>query len=885
MYKCKICGKKYTDLISLYNHIENKHNEMIPTDMTVQQYYYFMKTGKSNGNCVMCKQPTAWNKNTNKYNRFCGDPKCKDKYVKIAKSRMIAKYGKVHLLNDPKKQREMLANRKISGRYKWTDSEKETVYTGSYELDFLRTLDSFFEWDPDDISMPSPHTYTYMYEGEEKFYIPDAFIHSLDLEIEIKDGGDNPNNHYKIQNIDKEKERLKDEVLTSQKLFHYIKITNKNYTNFFDFLKEVKSGFEKYGDDKKIPRIFKIEDIKSNNTVVRESSHSLAEYLHSDGDEFDYLNDNIIKEGTIIIDKLLTFFEKPKEYIMNKKVKLYHSSEVDINTNYLSPKAINVGATKFSKPRWSTFFWDDEEYAMKWMIYKSLLNHLPYVTYTGLNNKIVIGTSNTNILNAIDSSNIYGFIYECEVNARDIEIGSSVNIPEYTISTKIPIKNKRKIKITKDLINKYCVIYHTKEDYIKNIKMSKDKTRNSWILNNLILNDLRDFYRPMISDAASRSGMYIGDDISDFGKIINYAVKKNLYNIHESFFDDTLEESSFMNMFINATLKDIEPFVNYVYDVKKDSPKQLKEYLSKIIKKSKSEEDIKVVKTIIGKSHSYYHNLIKKKPSINDEYNDYVKWVNSELPGEIRERMKKINKSKIVYESSLSMSQINNYLQNEYDKELQNYLSDYKKFYHRMIKEKPETIPNLNEDIRRALIFIDGLSNKGVVNDLVYFTKMELGDLVEDNKKHKSVKRIKESSIEESVNLELVDYDNLENSSDTININIIYDQVNRPRVAFTLNDLDSKIEVEGRYTIKKEQFGVNYIITPGSVNHLGKQVIYYQVKFDTPISIDDNIKDKIRENAITQINGVFNLDDLENKFIKEVCLRLFGKYPVECIRK
>ena len=277
MYKCKICGKKYTDLSSLYNHIEQQHSEMIPMDMSIQQYYYYMKTGRSNGNCVMCKQPTTWNKNTNKYNRFCGDPKCKEEYVKIAKSRMIAKYGKVHLLNDPKKQREMLANRKISGVYRWSNSKIETTYTGSYELDFLKTLDLFFEWDPEDISMPSPHTYTYKYDGEEKFYIPDVFIHSLDLEIEIKDGGDNPNNHHKIQAVDKEKERLKDEVLTSQKLFHYVKITNKNYTNFFDFLKEVKDGFEKYGDDKKIPRIFKIEDIRTKGNIkpIQESSDDI----------------------------------------------------------------------------------------------------------------------------------------------------------------------------------------------------------------------------------------------------------------------------------------------------------------------------------------------------------------------------------------------------------------------------------------------------------------------------------------------------------------------------------------------------------------------------------------------------------------------------------
>ena len=61
MYKCKICGKKYTDINTLYNHIEQKHGDMIPKDMSVEQYYYFMKTGKRNGNCVMCRNVLKFN--------------------------------------------------------------------------------------------------------------------------------------------------------------------------------------------------------------------------------------------------------------------------------------------------------------------------------------------------------------------------------------------------------------------------------------------------------------------------------------------------------------------------------------------------------------------------------------------------------------------------------------------------------------------------------------------------------------------------------------------------------------------------------------------------------------------------------------------------------
>lgn len=338
MYRCKICGKKYTELTALYNHIESKHRDMIPKDMNVQQYYYYMKTGKMNGNCVMCKQPTSWNHNTCKYNRFCGSEKCKEEYVRIMKSRMVAKYGKTHLLNDPNKQREMLAHRSISGVYKWSDGKHETTYTGSYELDFLKTLDGFFDWDPTDISMPSPHTYTYKYEGEDRFYIPDVFIHSLDLEIEIKDGGDNPNNHHKIQEVDKEKERLKDEVMCSQKAFHYIKITNKNYENFFRFLKEIKKEFEKHEDETKIPRIFKIEDIKGTNVKpVKESTEIIEEDFHSKANEL------IVK-----FDKFTNVKYKERDYFFSLKYDLVKNDPRELQ-DYLSKL---IKAARFEDDIW-----------------------------------------------------------------------------------------------------------------------------------------------------------------------------------------------------------------------------------------------------------------------------------------------------------------------------------------------------------------------------------------------------------------------------------------------------------------------------------------------------------------------------------------------------
>ena len=239
---CPFCDENYTSINGLYEHIEEEHDEDIPAGFSPSRYMYYLKTGKTSGKCIECKKPTEWNESTGKYNRFCPDIKCKQKYRKRFEQRMIGKYGKTTLLNEPDQQRKMLEHRKISGKYKWSDGA-EKVYTGTYELDFLKMMDLFMEFDSNDIITPSPHTYYYIYENEKKFYIPDAYIPSLDLEIEIKQGGSNPNMHPNMVKIDKVKENLKDAVMYSQKDIHYIKIVDKNYTDFFKYLADAKTEY------------------------------------------------------------------------------------------------------------------------------------------------------------------------------------------------------------------------------------------------------------------------------------------------------------------------------------------------------------------------------------------------------------------------------------------------------------------------------------------------------------------------------------------------------------------------------------------------------------------------------------------------------------------
>ena len=245
--KCQFCDTYCLGVDGYVLHLDEVHHDLIPKDMVPWQYYYYLKTGKTHGSCVVCKKDTEWNEATHKYHRFCNNPKCKEIYRKTFEQRMIGKYGKVSLLNDPDVQRQMLANRKISGVYEFENDNKHTKipYTGSYERAFLEFLDLDLNFSSTDVMGPSPHTYRYIYEGKEHFYIPDFFIPSLNLEVEIKDGGDNPNMHHKIQNIDKEKERIKDQVMKSNgSTFNYIKIENKDHFKFFKYLEINKYQFQ-----------------------------------------------------------------------------------------------------------------------------------------------------------------------------------------------------------------------------------------------------------------------------------------------------------------------------------------------------------------------------------------------------------------------------------------------------------------------------------------------------------------------------------------------------------------------------------------------------------------------------------------------------------------
>lgn len=235
---CPFCPKIFDDKHKFCHHIASKHNEQVPEDAEPLEFAYSLLVHKPIGRlCVMCKKnPVKFNSETLKYARLCDNPECKEAYVKLMKDRMVKVYGQEHLLNDADMQRKMIYNHPNARDFIWDESHKFRII-GTYEEDFLRMLRSI-GWSPNDVIAPSPNNYWYKWkDGTLHLYIPDFYIPSLALEVEIKESD---NKHPRMEHS-REIEYLKDARMHAEEKktnIHYIKIVDKNYTDFMqDYVK------------------------------------------------------------------------------------------------------------------------------------------------------------------------------------------------------------------------------------------------------------------------------------------------------------------------------------------------------------------------------------------------------------------------------------------------------------------------------------------------------------------------------------------------------------------------------------------------------------------------------------------------------------------------
>ena len=259
-YACPFCNEKY-HRDTLANHIEKQHDDEVPHDLTPYRVAYDVINDHPDhfGRCSICGAKTKWNERTNKYHRLCGKQECYDAVKKTYQKRMLRVYNKIYLTDDPEHQEKMLAGRRISGRYKWSDGRVFT-YTGSYEKKLLEFLDGVMNFKSNEIVTPGP-VLEYKYKGQVHRWITDCFIIPFNLIIEIKDGGDNPNKRIMVEY--RAKQVAKEKMITSLGTYNYARIVNNDYGQLLSIIAELK-----------------MQVVEDNKTPLYRIHESLEEFDH-----------------------------------------------------------------------------------------------------------------------------------------------------------------------------------------------------------------------------------------------------------------------------------------------------------------------------------------------------------------------------------------------------------------------------------------------------------------------------------------------------------------------------------------------------------------------------------------------------------------------------
>ena len=238
-YKCPYCNRYYKreDLIA---HIENLHEDNIPVGFTPMRVAFnainYPNNMDYNGRCTECGGPTQWDENKGRYDRQCGKKSCHDSYIKNFEANMMRTKGVTRITQTIDGQEMMLANRGISNKYKFSDGVIKT-YTGSYEGRCLKFMDKVLYCKSIDVFCPG-FPIQYEFNGEMHWYIPDIYYAPYNLIIEIKDGGDKPNNRNMVEY--RAKQIAKEQHIIKNTDFNYLRLTNNDFGQLLTIMAELK---------------------------------------------------------------------------------------------------------------------------------------------------------------------------------------------------------------------------------------------------------------------------------------------------------------------------------------------------------------------------------------------------------------------------------------------------------------------------------------------------------------------------------------------------------------------------------------------------------------------------------------------------------------------
>ena len=258
-YKCPYCDQRF-ERSKLHIHIQNKHADLIPEGYTALRVAFNTINNKTEGHCIICKGVTDWNEDKGRYERLCNNPECKEKYKQMVAERNKRKYDTERLQTDPRYaeyvQKKALEGRKISGKYKFADGGI-LGYVGTYERKFLEFCDKVMHCKSEDFLEPGP-AISYMFQEKQHIYLPDYYYIPYNLIVEIKDGGNNKNNHPKRTGEDEEKLLAKEAAVAKLKKYNYVRVTNNDFGQFMSVMAMLKFQMNSQGDN--IDFIIKINE-------------------------------------------------------------------------------------------------------------------------------------------------------------------------------------------------------------------------------------------------------------------------------------------------------------------------------------------------------------------------------------------------------------------------------------------------------------------------------------------------------------------------------------------------------------------------------------------------------------------------------------------------
>lgn len=229
-YKCPICSLKFSPLEGLCDHIVEKHKEEVPENVTIKQFIFNKKYNKTKGQCVVDKKETQWNEEKNHYERYCSES-CKHIAREQFKANCKRTLGTDNPASTPEHQINAIKGRSYSGEYQFADGGK-VGYSSSYEMDFLEFLEKEMGFKSLEIEQ-CEITFNIIMYNTPKFHIPDYYLPSYNLIVNIKESNNNNTNVAIEGHL---RQRLADAAIIQNGNYNYIKIVDKEYTNFVNLI-------------------------------------------------------------------------------------------------------------------------------------------------------------------------------------------------------------------------------------------------------------------------------------------------------------------------------------------------------------------------------------------------------------------------------------------------------------------------------------------------------------------------------------------------------------------------------------------------------------------------------------------------------------------------